>query len=440
MMQQNNKIIKRSDRLPLPESIIYRAVDDAHLFIAPENPSWIVPSETGRLLVEQMQEGATVGQAMDCVESALGVEHRIIHDEMDLLLRQIEERGFYAQKPVEKIAQLRSDGTLHMALTNKCNLNCIHCFMDAGEPMPEELSTAEWKQVVDMFTETYGPNGVTISGGEAMLRHDFFELASYVRSKGHTLFVMSNGTLIKNRQIAEKLAGVANKVQISLDGVSEESTDAVRGKGVFRQIMRAIELLKLAGVKLYLSFVVLPENVRELEEGIAAFAKTINYDKLNFRFDDHLINIGRATELSPEHRELSGMDPSAVQRILQQLWQSGWSNRPPVKLNRRLKNCGIGKGLSVTANGDIYPCSMPVHKFGNIRTDPFDEVAGRIRQLYESTDVTHMPVCAGCELRFVCTGGCRVLNKIQNSNYLIPICDEQKKMQVMRNMVNMERV
>ncbi len=66
----------------------------------------------------------------------------------------------------------------HWELTGKCNLNCVYCYNSATntkEYNAQELSFEEIKRLVEE-TKDYGTRLFTISGGEALLRPDFFEV------------------------------------------------------------------------------------------------------------------------------------------------------------------------------------------------------------------------------------------------------------------------
>ncbi len=62
-----------------------------------------------------------------------------------------------------------------------CNQKCVHCYA-AGQPDAEEpeLSTAEWKQILDRL-RAIGVPQVTFTGGEPTMREDLPELIDHAR-------------------------------------------------------------------------------------------------------------------------------------------------------------------------------------------------------------------------------------------------------------------
>ena len=73
------------------------------------------------------------------------------------------------------VSAMTKDGLWH------CNQKCIHCYA-AGQVHAEEpeLSTEEWKTILDKLREAGVPQ-VTFTGGEPTMREDLFELISYAR-------------------------------------------------------------------------------------------------------------------------------------------------------------------------------------------------------------------------------------------------------------------
>ena len=68
-------------------------------------------------------------------------------------------------------------------VTHLCNLRCKHCYLDAREKMPDELTTKEAKNLIDELVDA-GVVVLAFSGGEPLMREDIFELMSYAHQKG----------------------------------------------------------------------------------------------------------------------------------------------------------------------------------------------------------------------------------------------------------------
>jgi MoaA/NifB/PqqE/SkfB family radical SAM enzyme len=78
--------------------------------------------------------------------------------------------------------------------TPACNLKCSHCYA-ATSGKEKVLSTGQALAVIDDLAEFNVPV-LLFSGGEPLMRKDFFELAEYAAAKGIRPTLSTNGTLI----------------------------------------------------------------------------------------------------------------------------------------------------------------------------------------------------------------------------------------------------
>lgn len=126
-------------------------------------------------------------------------------------------------------------------LTYKCNLNCPYCYIGC-ERNKTELTTEEWKQVIDQLPFY---SIVTLVGGEPLLRKDFIEILRYTSQKVmNKVHVVSNGTLINNDIINAFIKYKLLLLSVSLDGFGK-THDNNRGKeGIFDLIISNLENLK----------------------------------------------------------------------------------------------------------------------------------------------------------------------------------------------------
>ena len=185
---------------------------------------------------------------------------------------------------------------VHLVLTRACNLSCCYCQKHQGGG---ELSTAEWKCLIDRLSETHDSLSIIVKGGEPMLREDLMEILSHIKSKGHTVFLITNGTLIRNQQTARCLENYVDHVEISLDGISPESTDSVKGEGAFERMMTDIGYLRHTRIKLGLSFVILEKNSTILWEPLEDFMKEHVGGDTPIRIDNRMsfpVNFDRGSE------------------------------------------------------------------------------------------------------------------------------------------------
>jgi mycofactocin biosynthetic radical S-adenosylmethionine protein MftC len=151
-------------------------------------------------------------------------------------------------------------------LTYGCNLACVHCLSSSGRRDPDELSTAEAERVVDELAAMQ-VFYVNIGGGEPLVRRDFLDLLEHAVASGVGVKFSTNGALLTRAMAARLAATDYVDVQVSLDGASEPSNDAVRGAGSYTAARRAMDHLAEAGFGPFkISVVVTRDNVAELDD------------------------------------------------------------------------------------------------------------------------------------------------------------------------------
>ena len=68
-------------------------------------------------------------------------------------------------------------------MTRACNLACVHCRAGAcPDADPEQLTTEEGRGLIDAISKVGKPI-LIMTGGEPLMRSDFFELARYATDR-----------------------------------------------------------------------------------------------------------------------------------------------------------------------------------------------------------------------------------------------------------------
>ncbi len=180
--------------------------------------------------------------------------------------------------------------------TRTCNLKCVHCYMESdAQKYQGEMTTEEARSFIDDLADFKVPV-LLFSGGEPLIRPDFFELAEYTVSKGMRPTLSTNGTLI-TREIAQRIKDIGvGYVGISLDGLREVN-DKFRGKeGAFQAAMEGIQNCVAVGQRVGLRFTINSHNFNELDK-IFDFIEEENIDRVCFY---HLVYSGRGNQMLKE--------------------------------------------------------------------------------------------------------------------------------------------
>ena len=153
---------------------------------------------------------------------------------------------------------------VQIELTTQCNNNCIHCIRE--KDIEGELKTSEIKELLSELAEL-GCMQITFTGGEALLREDFFDICDFAKSKGFALRLFSNATLI-DHSVAKELKKLKFKeIRITLFSVDEKIHDSItQTPGSLRKTLKAISLLKKNHIPFRISAVIMKHNICELNK------------------------------------------------------------------------------------------------------------------------------------------------------------------------------
>ncbi|HEX2715225.1 MAG TPA: radical SAM protein [Candidatus Acidoferrales bacterium] len=194
-----------------------------------------------------------------------------------------------------------------MDLTNRCNMMCRPCFMDAnGVGYVDETDMEELKTIFER-AGSFKPNreiNVLFSGGEATLSPIFLDAIRHAKSKGfHRLHVSTNGIrFAESRNFAvEASAAGLHGVYLQFDGVSEEKNKH-RGLGNYMEVkLRALENIAAAGMQTTLQVTVVNGLNNDCVGEIVRFALR-NADQIHGVIFQPVMFTGRDERISTEDR------------------------------------------------------------------------------------------------------------------------------------------
>ncbi len=201
----------------------------------------------------------------------------------------------YREKPLNHTQELPRPVVVWNC-TRQCNLSCVHCYASAGNhKSPGEMDTKAGTAFIDDLA-TFGVPVILFSGGEPLLRKDFFKLADYARQQGLRIALSTNGTLI-TREIAERIRNIGfAEVGISLDGIGAKN-DRFRGQnGAYEAALDGIRNCIALGLRVSLRLTVTRFNYQEIP-AILQLTEDEGIDRVCFY---HLAYSGRGGSLQKE--------------------------------------------------------------------------------------------------------------------------------------------
>ena len=266
---------------------------------------------------------------------------------------QLDRLGEYLDRQAY-IDKIPLKGTFE--LTARCNFNCKMCYVHLSEQQIQnigcELTNEEWLHIARQAKDA-GMLYLTLTGGEVFSRPGFKELYLELSKMGFLIQILSNGYLI-DEKVMEWLGEVQPyALRFTLYGASNETYKRVCGiEDGFDRVSHAINLVKKAGIPLYLVGTIIKENVHDLRE-MRKFAHEKN---MEFKASPGALKAVRgATQRAEDHRLdiLTGHEERIEQMIISgEECLHGHIENP-------LDVCGsYRKAFWVTWDGNLQLCSF----------------------------------------------------------------------------------
>jgi radical SAM protein with 4Fe4S-binding SPASM domain len=287
-------------------------------------------------------------------------------------------------------------------LTYRCNERCVHCYLDHDDH--GEMNTAEIKDLLDQMADA-GVFYLNLSGGEILMRRDFFEILEHARLRTFCVKLKTNGVLIRKKEAQRLRALGVESIQISVYSHRAEVHDAItKMPGSFRQSIEAARLLRAEGLNVTFANVLMTENAADYQ-GVRALAA----------------EVGAKATLDPTVTPMMDGDRSVLQlnvdrKKLQEVFRDAALVgdveefcTPPAGVDESALDmlpCSAGHtACYVSPYGDVYPCVQFPLACGNVRQTKFADIWRDSPQLNEVRSITlrDMQSCSQCAHGATCT-------------------------------------
>jgi radical SAM protein with 4Fe4S-binding SPASM domain len=301
---------------------------------------------------------------------------------------------------------------MDLALTYSCNNDCYFCYA-GGSRKVTELSTADWKKVIDKIWDSGIPQ-IVFSGGEPTLRSDLVELVDH--SKEFVTGLITNG-----RKLTSLAAGLARAeldyVQVSLESHLPEIHDKMVGvNGAWKETTDGIREALKNELPVITNTTLTADNLALFPDLILAGSEL----GLKMMACNTLICSGRGTcsrkeagvSLEDLKTTLTKALEAARKAGVKLEWYSPtcYKQFNPLEFGFGVKACSAAQyNLTVEPDGAVIPCqSWFQDKLGNMLLDPWPKIwnhpvaAGFRDKAY----LKGRKECEGCEYLNQCYGGC----------------------------------
>lgn len=277
---------------------------------------------------------------------------------------------------------------------------------------------------------------INFTGGDPLLRDDFFSLLDYSKSKNISSMILGNPNHLTH-EVAERLkeSGLSG-YQLSIDGM-EKVHDYLRKPGHFKDTLRALDVLNDVEMSSAVMFTVSKLNVDDLLDVIDLVAdKNVSY----FAFS-RLVPTGSGKELedqmfSPDeyrsllsrvHDKYTEFEENGCETIFvrkDHLWsllykEMGIMEMPPDE-DMIYGGCSIGvNGLAILADGYVLGCRRLPVKVGKVPEQSIKDIFINSKNLNIMRQYEEMEKCGDCEITQICRG-CPAVAYGATGNYFAP--------------------
>jgi radical SAM protein len=154
--------------------------------------------------------------------------------------------------------------------TKACLLACRHCRAKAiRKPLPDELSYQQGVQLIDQLLDFGEPYpALLLTGGDPLMRGDFFDLIETAKSHGIYVAVAASVTPKLNQDSIDQMKQLdVDIMSVSLDGATPHTHDRLRGvSGTWQGTVEALETARQSGLRAQINTTVMKSNLNELAD------------------------------------------------------------------------------------------------------------------------------------------------------------------------------
>ena len=395
--------------------------------------AWIILDKSYMDVISEMEKTSDL-------ESVINKFPNLPQSEISDLLKVLHNNELRIQESLDSVRKNLDPYILPSLavakLTEKCNLNCSYCYIEAGCQKKGMMDEKTAIRIVDEFIEMHKddrlPLNYSFHGGEPLLNFEIMkkvtEYAKPYRDR-LTLSIQTNGTLITD-EIAEFLKENKIEVGISIDGpqfIQDASRYYLGGKGSFEHVMRGIKILQKHNVSFGAISVLNGLNAKYINETIDFFLENKIYaisfspiqkngrgkDDSNYYVDGDTIFEAYKVILDRiiAHNKTHDRNEWIAERVLSNLIQSIFFNKKTFMCMD--SPCGAArKILGIDVHGNFYACDnftgdkdflIGSLEKGHIKDQLLESP---IRKKAASRCKENIKRCKDCTWRGLCPGLC----------------------------------
>lgn len=253
--------------------------------------------------------------------------------------------------------------------TFACQMKCNMCSVErykTDSSYKRTLSMDDYSKLAKEGAKL-GATTLIILGGEPTLFQKLFLLIDVFCKKNYFVHMVSNGMNLEQTYIRRLKQSGLDSLFLSLESMSEEANDSIRGAGHFQQTMRNISWCRDEGLEVGLAPVFFSDHIDQALEVIA-----FCYKEGLRASGGQVAPVGKAVDTTLLSAEEINCIRKAVEQYPNFVFDWSFSYFGGIR-------CPAGKEkVGVTMYGDVIPCSYNPIGFGNILDESLKGILKRM--------------------------------------------------------------
>jgi len=273
------------------------------------------------------------------------------------------------------VSAMTKDGLWH------CNQKCVHCYA-AGQVQAEEaeISTAEWKNIIDKCRESCIPQ-LTFTGGEPTMREDLVELIDY--AKWFVTRLNTNGIKLSKEYCQQIKKASLDSMQITFYSENEKIHNQLVGAPHYKDTVAGIENALEAGISVSIN-----TPLCTLNKDYVSTLEFLHEKGVKYVTCSGLITTGNATSIASAELQLS---KDEIKKVLKEAVDYCFANGMEIsftspgwvedsyceELGINAPSCGAClSNMAITPGGNVVPCQswLSGSVLGSMLTDSWDSI------------------------------------------------------------------
>lgn len=400
---------------------------------------WLKVTPTGFEILKRMDGSRNIEEIANELSNIYDIPQAIILDDCQKFLNDLEKSGLLMYEKNKNKGKLYE---IYLDITNVCHYKCKYCFKSVVTD-ENEAEYMTYDSIVKAIKEIQKSGVVEkpvvyITGGEPLRHPEIDRIFEFLKSENCFVILCTDGRLI-NKDKVQSIKKFVDMVMLPLESHNEKVNDELRGKGSFKDVSEAIEILNLYEVPYVISITPVTSNINKIKDIISfAYEKKALGCILNdsIHIDENGKYIGKNFNFSKkEMQEMN--DAVSLFGGIKRSWRNNKDKQSEegifyvIRDSRRCGNtpaairdkdsCGLGINEVYISSKGYSPCHML--NIPEFRRKSFEEVK-EINVPYNN-----MEDCKQCNYSLFCLSGCRARAYYDTGaiDGKVPNCEELKE-------------